>query len=106
MTKKLLFFIIAFVCMIIPAVSKDIRDVTFKVQQMECPNCEKKVKNNIRFEKGVKSIQTNVEQRTVIITYDADKTNVTRLQTAFKKFDYTAVLIPTIQKTDSIGKKQ
>ena len=26
----------------------------FKVSQMHCENCERKVKNNIKFEKGVK----------------------------------------------------
>ena len=34
--------------------AKDIRVVVFKVSQMHCENCEKKVKNNMRFEKGVK----------------------------------------------------
>ena len=32
--------------------AKDIRVVIFKVSQMHCENCEKKVKNNMRFEKG------------------------------------------------------
>lgn len=28
--------------------------LVFKVSQMHCENCERKVKNNIKFEKGVK----------------------------------------------------
>ena len=35
-------------------VAKDLRIVVFKVPQMYCENCERKVKDNIRFEKGVK----------------------------------------------------
>ena len=34
--------------------AKDIRVVIFKVSQMHCENCEKKVKNNMRFEKDLK----------------------------------------------------
>ena len=53
--------------------AKDIRVVVFKVTQMHCENCEKKVKDNMRFEKGLKDVSTVVKDRTVTITYDAEK---------------------------------
>ena len=56
--------------------AKDIRVVIFKVSQMHCENCEKKVKNNMRFEKGVKDLSTELKNKTVSITYDAEKTDV------------------------------
>ena len=56
--------------------AKDIRVVVFKVAQMHCEKCEKKVKDNMRFEKGLKDLSTEVKTKTVTITYDADKTNV------------------------------
>ena len=31
--------------------AKDIRTAVFKVSQMHCENCERKVKDNIKFEK-------------------------------------------------------
>lgn len=71
--------------------AKDFQTVVFKVAQMECPNCERKVKSNIKFEKGVKEFTTDVKTQTVTITYDADKTNVEKLQAGFKKFKYEAV---------------
>ena len=43
--------------------AKDIRVVVFKVSQMHCENCEKKVKNNMRFEKGVKELSTELKMR-------------------------------------------
>ena len=43
---------------------------------MHCANCESKIKNNIRFEKGIKEIETNLADKTVTIKYDADKTTV------------------------------
>ena len=68
--------------------AKDIRVVVFKVSQMHCENCEKKVKNNMRFEKGVKELSTELKDKTVSITYDAEKTDVKKLQAGFKKFNY------------------
>lgn len=81
--------------------AKDIRVVVFKVDQMHCENCEKKVKNNIRFEKGVKELATEVKTKTVTITYDADKTNVKTLQAGFEKFNYKAELVKDSKKEDS-----
>ena len=34
----------------LPVLAKDIRVVVFKVSQMHCEKCEKKVKDNMRFE--------------------------------------------------------
>lgn len=60
--------------------AKDIRTAVFKVSQMHCENCERKVKNNIKFEKGVKEFSTDLKTKTVSITYDAEKTNVDKLK--------------------------
>ena len=58
------------------ATAKDIKTVIFTTTpQMHCANCEAKVKNNLRFAKGVKEIKTSVEEQKVYVTYDAQKTN-------------------------------
>lgn len=101
MSKKV--FIIAmltFFVGITSALAKDIRTVVFKVSQMECQNCEKKVRNNIKFEKGLKKIDTDLENKTVTITYDADKTTVENIQEGFKKFNYEAVFVDEQKKED------
>lgn len=82
--------------------AKDIRVVVFKVSQMHCENCEKKVKNNMRFEKGVKELSTELKDKTVSITYDAEKTDVKKLQAGFKKFNYEAEFV---KETKQDGKK-
>ena len=70
---------------------KDIKTVVITTTpQMHCANCENKIKNNIRFEKGVKDIKTSVEAQTVTIKYDADKTNVNNLIKGFSKIGYAA----------------
>ncbi len=57
--------------------AKDIKTVMLTTNpEMHCNNCEKKIKENIRFEKGIKSIKTNLKDKTVTIEYDADKTTI------------------------------
>lgn len=73
--------------------AKDFRTVIFKVEQLHCESCEKKVKDNIKFEKGVKTFSTQLNERTVTVTYDAEKTNVEKLKAGFKKFKYEAVVL-------------
>jgi copper chaperone CopZ len=79
-------FALATVCF-----GKDIKIVVLKTQpEMHCANCEKKIKENIRFEKGIKSITTNLKDKTVTIEYDAEKTNVQDIIKGFKKIKYEA----------------
>ena len=71
--------------------AKDIKTVVLTTQpEMHCANCEKKIKDNIRFEKGIKNIETNLGTKTVTIEYDADKTNVQNIIEGFKKIKYEA----------------
>ena len=60
-------------------VAKDLRIVVFKVPQMYCENCERKVKDYIRFEKGVKEISTDLKE-------------------GFKKFNYEAEFVKESKK--------
>ncbi len=71
--------------------AKDIKTVVVTTNpEMHCENCEKKIKGNLRFEKGVKSIKTDLKTKTVTIEYDADKTNVSNIIKGFKKIKYEA----------------
>lgn len=80
-----------FAATVVTAAAKDIKTVIFTTTpQMHCVNCENKIKNELRFEKGVKDIQTSVEEQKVTITYDADKTSPEKLQKAFDKIGYKA----------------
>lgn len=88
MRTRVLFVVLALatVCF-----GKDIRTVVLTtLPEMHCANCEKKIKENIRFEKGVKSIKTDLKTKTVTIEYDAEKTNVQDIIKGFKKIKYEA----------------
>ena len=70
---------------------KDIKTVVFTTNpEMHCEGCENKIKGNLRFEKGIKSIETNLDTKTITIEYDDDKTNVQKIIEGFKKIKYEA----------------
>ena len=97
MRTKALFIALAFASI---CFAKNIKTVVLITNpEMHCTGCEKKIKDNIRFEKGVKSIKTNLEDKTVTIEYDADKTTVEDIIKGFKKIKYEA---REVQKEDTL----
>ena len=89
--KKILTF--ALVAMLSASISfaKDFKTLVVTTQPpMRCENCEAKIKGNLRFEKGIKKIETDREKQTVTITYDADKTNPENIKKGFEKINYQA----------------
>lgn len=71
------------------AAAKDIQKVVLTTTPaMHCQNCEAKIKNHLKFEKGIKKIETSVANQTVTVTYDADKTSEEVIMEAFSKIKY------------------
>ena len=96
MRTKALFIALAFasVCF-----AKNIKTVVLTTNpEMHCSGCEKKIKENIRFEKGIKSIKTNLDDKTVTIEYDADKTTVEDIIKGFEKIKYEAKEVESTNK--------
>ena len=97
---------LAIALMGVAAQAKDIKTVIFTTQpQMHCAGCEKKIKGNLRYEKGVKRIDTSVDEQKVTVKYDADKTSADKLQKAFEKIGYKASLVNTSEKAGCKGCK-
>ncbi len=90
---KQLFLIILSALMLMGA-GKDLRVLVMTpTPQMHCENCENKIKKNLRFEKGVVKIETSVPNQTVAVTYDANKTDVKKLQAAMKQIGYDTKVV-------------
>lgn len=86
--------IMAAVCFTATCFAKDIKIVVLNTDpQMHCANCESKIKNNIRFEKGIKEIETNLADKTVTIKYDADKTTVEKIIADLPRFIIQLLLL-------------
>ena len=73
---------------------KDLRVLVLTpTPQMHCTSCENKIKSNMRFEKGVKKVETNLGKQEVTITYDAKKNTVKGLQAGMKKIGYDTKVV-------------
>lgn len=57
---------------------------------MHCQNCENKIKTNLRHERGVVDIKTDLKAQTVTIKYKPQATDAAKLADALKKLGYTA----------------
>ncbi|MCM1519188.1 MAG: heavy-metal-associated domain-containing protein [Lachnoclostridium sp.] len=55
-----------------------------------CQNCINKIKGNLRFEKGVKDIDVNLDTKSVSIVYSPKSTDSEKLTKALGKIGYTA----------------
>ena len=88
---KKVFILSAMMLTAMVTLAKDIKTVVVTTNpEMHCEGCENKIKGNLRFEKGVKNITTDLKAKVVTIEYDADKTNVQNLIKGFKKIKYEA----------------
>ena len=93
----LLALVVAGVCC-----AKDIKTVVLRTNpEMRCTGCEKKIKDYIRFEKGIKSIKTNLDDKTITIEYDADITNVENIIEGFRKINYEATVVKVIPEKEN-----
>ena len=86
---------------------KELRVLTVTTTpEMHCQSCEKKIKENIRFEAGVKKIETNLEKQLVVITYDPAKTDSKKLSQAFAKIGYAIKVISDEPAVSSHSKRK
>ena len=86
-------FLLMTLCVTTTSFAKNIQTVIFQTTpEMHCENCENKIKTNIRFEKGVKEIVTNLKDKTVTVKYDADKTSIENIVKGFAKINYKATV--------------
>lgn len=69
---------------------------------LHCQGCCDKIMKNIAYEKGVKDIVCDLKEKTVTVTYDANKTDVPTLLEAFRKIGKPAA----VQKEASAPTKE
>ena len=91
--KKL--FLLAFALFLaVLTQAQSIKEVVFTTEpEIHCESCVNKIKNNLRFEKGVKAINPDLNTKLVTIQYDSEKTNPENLIKAFAKIKYKATVV-------------
>ena len=101
---KKMMTVLAMLVFAIGMFAKDIKTVVFTtLPQMHCENCENKIKGNLRFEKGVKEITTNIPEQKVTVKYDAAKTTPEKLIKGFAKIGYEATIVTDCCKKKAEG---
>jgi len=71
---------------------KKTEEVVF-LTDLHCENCQKKIEKNISWEKGVKDLSVDLDEKKVTILYDPSKTNPEKLQVAIEKLGYACEII-------------
>lgn len=89
--KKRLFLFSALLAFVVSA-NATIREVTLQTD-LHCENCVKTIKDKIKFEKGLKKMASDVEQKTITLTYDDKSTSSKVLAEAVRKAGYQATII-------------
>lgn len=96
MNFKKIIYSLALASLFAAAATAETREAVFTVTPpMSCGSCENKIKSNLRFEKGVKKIETSLSDQTVTVTYDDTKTDEEKIISGFKKIGYQAVASDT-----------
>ena len=89
--KKILFTLALTVIALAAWADDNVKTAYFTVEPpMACSNCEAKIKSNLRYETGVKSIDACAKKGIVEVKYDATKTTPENLVNAFAKIGYKA----------------
>ena len=92
--RKYLLILLCALCVVPMSLSaKANKQVVVLSCDLHCQGCCDKVMKNIAFEKGVKDIVCDLSNKTVTVTYDANKTNEEALLAAFAKIGKPAVVL-------------
>lgn len=73
------------------------QQVVFYVN-LHCQGCIDKVYKTIAYEKGVKDLKCDLNSKTVVVTYDANKTDIPTLQKAFAAIGKPATTTPPTEE--------
>lgn len=100
MKKLILLTFALFLAVLTQAQTK--KEVVFTTEpEIECQNCVKRIKDNLRFEKGVKAVNPDLKTKLVTVQYDSEKTDPEKLIKAFAKINYKATIVePTETKEE------
>lgn len=75
-------------CLIATAAMAD--NVKFAISNMHCQNCANKVEKTLKANEAVKQVKVNLEQKTVCVAYDEQKTTAEALLNTLTEAKYEA----------------
>ena len=91
--KRFLILLMALLPIVGVMAGKPDKQVVVLSCDLHCQGCCDKIMKNIAFEKGVKDIVCDLKNKTVTVTYDANKTDIPTLLKAFEKIGKPAKVL-------------
>lgn len=61
--------------------------------RMHCESCEKKIRKALQFERGMKDMQFDIENNTILLVFDEDKTSLEKLGEKLQKIGYEIEIV-------------
>jgi len=105
MKKLVLLAFALFLAVLVQAQTK--KEVVFTTEpEIHCESCVKKIKDNLRFEKGVKAINPDLNTKLVTVQYDSEKTDIDKLIKAFARIKYKATVVEPKENKEEKDKEQ
>ena len=83
------------------AFAADKKTEIFTLDHQMSQMCQKKINENLRFEKGISKIDISLKANTITITFDKEKTDTEKILQAFKKIGFNAFLIQPKENQDN-----
>lgn len=102
---KLLVIITLMISSVMAFAGNKVTDI-FTLDHQMSEMCEKKIKSNLRFEKGISKIDVSLKENIITITFDEDKTNPEKIIEGFKKIGFTAFLVNPEKDQQEISTKE
>lgn len=96
-----IFLAIAFLLTSVIAFAKSEKKVeVFTLDHQMSAMCEKKIKENLRFEKGISKIEVSLKENIITVTFDPKKTDTEKIIEGFKKIGFTAFPVESAEATE------
>ena len=68
---------------------KEVKEIKI-LSNPDCNHCKEKLEHNLKFEKGVTTVNVDIKTKYITISYRPDKTNPDKLRQAISKLGYNA----------------
>lgn len=88
--KTKILMLLAMLFAAVTASAADKATEVFTLDHQMSTHCEKKITENLRFEKGITDLKINLKENTITITFNPAKTDSGQIIKAFKKIGFNA----------------
>ncbi|MDR0420969.1 MAG: cation transporter [Prevotellaceae bacterium] len=77
-----------------------VSEVKLAVSEMHGDHCKQRIEKSIPFEKGIKDVEVNLKDNTVVVKYDNTKTDAEKIIASFKKLGYPTEIAKDAETTN------